>query len=63
MTKRVFDTTNHGDCIAAVQHYTAANMALTDALLVAIEALEEFYGSDESETIDHLRSTFKAYGA
>lgn len=41
---------------------TGSAAALTDGLAIAIEALEEFYGSDESETLTHLRNILATHG-
>ena len=47
----------------AIDAATSSSAALTDGLAIAIEALEEFYGSDESETLDHLRNILATHGA
>lgn len=41
---------------------TGSAAALTDGLAIAIEALEEFYGGDESETLTHLRNILATHG-
>lgn len=41
---------------------TGSAAALTDGLAIAIEALEEFYGSDESETLTHLQNILATHG-